>query len=1065
MPYQFSATPLYVEEGQSIQFRYEAPPNFDSRLQVTIQIGELEVFWLIETKLEDFAPDPFFLRKVDPAETNTLYTYAATADPDDGVAYTGLVVGETPALREGEQVITITGLDTGTQAPLVVTSNSLSTADYGYRIRRYNSGTASYDAWGAWTTTVNDIVSNLDQIQVRLTSSTAAVDDRTINVAVGTGFAEWVIRTGSVPVNTPYPAPDFGTLNNQELDTLVYSEIPQILGLNTSAVITVDNNAEIAVSNSNATFTNASGFDVLSNIVSGWGNNLTVSNGQYVQLRGTTSTNPQSPITFSVDVGDGAGISAWIVRTGDGIDETPIAWTFKNLENQIPNQIAVRSEVESGSSITLQNGRVVALIQGLTDGISVPVTLRTVDTTAINPKISVNGGSTGAFSNVTVKNNDYIELVVDTSPDVSDPTLPGQGSVAVGINVGDAFIGTWSITNWEGPDTIPAFTPINQVINRTPGGVSIVGPIGLTDFNLPITIEASAPLAYNEFGFATGEDVGQVLFSINGDAAVAGPRTVNPDSGGDPVFITIILQQPGDANVDPVVGLSHLTRTTITFGDATPFQLDSVNYAVKPIPPAYLGVWYSEKNAYFDETAWEAAGEDPNNARDYYRSPKFDGYSIGTVVGIVKETPLDDGNYGYGDLSGELNSRYPGFLPCDGRELAAADYPWLWEAIGNQYGGDASFVTATSTYTGVFNLPDYRNVRMVGAGIVDANRGSSSFVISTSSGGSYEIPGSTGGYWYVDDVDVAGPDPLEQVITPAGQTSGTESEYFKLGTPRTFGTELLTAEAEFTVNGSSTASIGPVSDISVRTPQHFHNLITGQIEDEDGDPLIPWGARAYYSTDVSSRYPGEGQARRDDDVTNAVNDGIWEDDVSWRNGFSEFDREVQRSGRGNLIDLLPGTGVTTVSFGNYWGSPFDAISGLSADYFLIVNDSFTEQQINAGVIDTEYQSARIEDYRSIYSGLLNHSHLLGLDPVLDPQTDFTYGNLPGAALSLKQGLSTFNTTYAVTFNQSEVDIELNPATFSWNNTTKPIPTVSMDPQRKVPIIAPFHKIKYIIKAF
>jgi len=47
MPYQFSASPLYVEEGQSIQFRYEAPPLFNDITQVKIEIGELTVFWII----------------------------------------------------------------------------------------------------------------------------------------------------------------------------------------------------------------------------------------------------------------------------------------------------------------------------------------------------------------------------------------------------------------------------------------------------------------------------------------------------------------------------------------------------------------------------------------------------------------------------------------------------------------------------------------------------------------------------------------------------------------------------------------------------------------------------------------------------------------------------------------------------------------------------------------------------------------------------------------------------------------------------------------------------------
>ena len=159
MPYQFSASPLYVEEGQSIQFRYEAPPLFNDITQVEIQIGELTVFWVIETKLEDFEPDPFFLRDIDDADPDTLFTYAATADPDDGVAYTGQA-GETPPLREGEEVITITGLDPGTQAPLIVSSNVIDENDWGYRLRIYDEGTSSYGNWGAWTRALNNTMSN-----------------------------------------------------------------------------------------------------------------------------------------------------------------------------------------------------------------------------------------------------------------------------------------------------------------------------------------------------------------------------------------------------------------------------------------------------------------------------------------------------------------------------------------------------------------------------------------------------------------------------------------------------------------------------------------------------------------------------------------------------------------------------------------------------------------------------------------------------------------------------------------------------------------------------------------
>lgn len=590
--------------------------------------------------------------------------------------------------------------------------------------------------------------------------------------------------------------------------------------------------------------------------------------------------------------------------------------------------------------------------------------------------------------------------------------------------------------------------------------MSVIGPIGLTDFNLPITISAANPLSYNEFNFATNEDIGDVLFSINGDAATVGPRTVNPDPGGDPVFITIVMQQPGNANIDPVQGLSHYGETTITFGDANPFQLRSINYAVKPIPPAYLGVWYSEKNAYFDDAAWVAAGEDPNNARDYYSAPKFDGYSIGTVVPITKETALNDGNFGYGDIE----ERFPGFLPCDGATYAAADYPWLWESIGNTYGGSASFIPETKSYTGNFNVPDYRNVRMVGAGIVDSNRGSSAFVPVTSSGGSFQITGSTGGYWYVDDVDVAGPDPLEQVIAPAGSSDGVQSDYFTLGTPRTFGTELLEADVDFTVTGEVVANIGPVKEVSVTVPQHEHELVSGQVDSDSGDPLIPWGQRAYYGTSPSGSQNWSGQ---NDDKDDAVDDGYWEDASFWN--YGQFDQEVGDSGRGSLEDLLPGKGNSDVAFGNYWGSPFSEISDLSDQYF---TKNGSPNNGDAGVIDTDRTSARIQNYLSIYSGTLNHSHLLGTDPVTNPQLDFSYGNVNADATAFRQGLATFNTNFSLKFTQNAttdggagVQIELNPAEFTWNNTSKPIPTAAMNPQRKVPVVAPFHKVKYIIKAY
>ena len=59
MAYQFSTIPLFVDEGDVIQFRYIAPDSWDTTETVTIQVGLLTQFWFITTIPEYFQPDPF----------------------------------------------------------------------------------------------------------------------------------------------------------------------------------------------------------------------------------------------------------------------------------------------------------------------------------------------------------------------------------------------------------------------------------------------------------------------------------------------------------------------------------------------------------------------------------------------------------------------------------------------------------------------------------------------------------------------------------------------------------------------------------------------------------------------------------------------------------------------------------------------------------------------------------------------------------------------------------------------------------------------------------------------
>ena len=58
-----------------------------------------------------------------------------------------------------------------------------------------------------------------------------------------------------------------------------------------------------------------------------------------------------------------------------------------------------------------------------------------------------------------------------------------------------------------------------------------------------------------------------------------------------------------------------------------------------------------------------------------------------TVIPVLKENIVN----GYGDLSGDLGSRYAGFVECDGSSYQADRFPALWQVIKNTYGGNATY--------------------------------------------------------------------------------------------------------------------------------------------------------------------------------------------------------------------------------------------------------------------------------------------------------------------------------------------------------------------------------------
>ena len=224
------------------------------------------------------------------------------------------------------------------------------------------------------------------------------------------------------------------------------------------------------------------------------------------------------------------------------------------------------------------------------------------------------------------------------------------------------------------------------------------------------------------------------------------------------------------------------------------------------------------------------------------RNKKLDGMSLGTVMSVFRD---NTGNWG--NLDGTLESRFPGWIECDGRTLNVADYPDLWDSIKNTYGGNGvvNINGNTKTYSGTFNIPNYRNRRIMGTGNVDGNSASSPVVITynspdpnSSGSGDAFTAGSQGGNWYIKQIDAQGAPPDEQVYSGTGSS---DSKFFKLGSLVTSGSDNITGETTFNITGNISAAIGPVKDIIVTVPQHEHVVISGQA-DQVPVGYVPWGA-------------------------------------------------------------------------------------------------------------------------------------------------------------------------------------------------------------------------------
>jgi len=800
--YQFAdpnSSGVFVSEGQTVRFRFQAPSEWDKTLSINVKIGLQTTVWYISTVPADHSPDPFPFTTLENADPDTAYTYA------DGN-------------RVGEIVVTVAGLSVDTEVGVALTTSHYNPTVSEVAVRRKRPRLGE-TAWSSWSIPSGWLVQNTDQLQLRLKSNTIGGLSHYANLGVGTRVEKWTIETKVPPPNFPNPVPDYGTLTNQPLDTDLYSNIVQIQGMSDYGIVSTDNGAKIGISSTGAYTTNDDGFNVLSGVT--FVDSSTqpqITNGQYIQLMVRSSATSNTATSNIVTIGSGGAGVLWRVETGDLPSETPGAFTFSNKIDQIEDFL-IESDQQPPSGVS-----------GLGTDVSVDVVLLATTGSAPGVRIQHNGSwsSWGIFP-ASVVLGDKIQIRNKSSATFSSV-------VSTTIKVGTREIVPWTITTNSGPDTDASFTPPGDLTGTAPNSPVVSSIVPITGINRPITISAT-----------NGAKI-----SVDFGTFVTGPVTFDPTQNS-----SFQLQ------LTTAAGLSGVADTSVTIGTGTtnnPFTWTVTNYAVVPPPPELKGCWYSKKTAFVDMSG---------GGQGVIRENKEDGYAIGTVIPILKDrvdvVGEQDPMKQYGELKGStvkgrLDAKYPGYLDCDGSQYMVADFPDLWWVIKNNYARPTDptnefgeWNNITKAYSGKFRVPDYRNRRMVGAGQVDGNKGSSTILpidtqIHPTKTFNARESGGIGGYWYVDDVDVTAgdPNPYQQIIGDEGASDGLTSDFFNFGTVRTVLLDDITVDIEFEISGDVTATVGPLQDVLVNVPAHSHYFVSAITSGMGGDPLIRWGTKALF---------------------------------------------------------------------------------------------------------------------------------------------------------------------------------------------------------------------------
>ena len=954
-----------------------------------------------------------------------------------------------------------------------------------------------------------------DIVQLEITNSFS-------NFGAGTGVQGTIVIGIPPQDRTPNPFA-FTSILGAKPNTLYETEKVEITGITGRVLVSVfESQAEIRVCDSNQQ--NCSAYTFTPQYVR---------NGQWIQVRMTTGTDYYTTYPVRIVVGDTEAY--WIVETGEPPDTDPNPFDIPDKINVEPDTLIESDEVEiSGINtlvdITATGGAEIAVCSA--PGICGPYTVGTAQIgnnqlfkvrlrssteyiTTVGTTVRVGDSNPESFNLTTIREPDrdpnsfvFFEITKQSLQTV----VKSKNSVVIqGI---DSFV-TFAITRDDGLSSnatiilngidtgqssiqVQLYDVIRlQYLTSDVPGERVEFTITAGDFQTSWAVTTDGSFGTNPtpfvftpvFADSLQYGVSNELITVSGlgvgVVSIYGTNGAQFSIDGGP-YTEYTVSSPGSISNTQTFRVRLLASAIEGFDVVSAITVGSYStsftvFANANVQDPILGQWYSSIQTIKQTSTGEAIRF----------STKFEGLPIGTIMPVFQDSTENDN---WGNLDGKADSRFHGWIWCNGDYVDKNDFPLLYEIIQKTYG-------ATSADADLFRLPDFRNRKVLGTGPIDGNSASSPIVNPLYGPGkiglnaSGNIPGSQGGMWFVDKIADPGIDTtgnnneFEQVETPATGQPAQSSDYFAIASIRTSGYEQINGSIEFNTGGSINGSVSLSETRIFEVPRHIHEMISGQPDPGRSKGYVQWGGRGGFqgqlpvqnvAGQVGPLYPVDtfrfnvwGYCTDDyqiqnnsDDVpsVNIASDGgrdnvpqfiknleEWDSD-SGRIGLKEADNdpwwdylEVRqpniRSGGANFNEINEYINLNTWAGGS---------SSSSGGLYRFI-----------GALDIPERSVTVQSFTPERK---THSHYISLSNPGDQSTTFSWGKDDGPGV-MSSGSQFATDTISVSFDALEVGLEVLPGDFTLSATKQLVPVPEFAPQTQVPLISPYTWVKWLIKAF